>query len=212
MGEARREALRVVFDRSIKLEFHGAKVTGDAGLLPYRELDESVGLTAVAEDSLTDSRTGDNIQQMLLALLRQSIYSRLGGYEDTNDADRLRLGPTMRVIVAKRSAEGYLSPYHGLMGDKRSPARTGDCTDETWRPVRIAEKARRCCRQASDGRRRSSSGRIDTSWDWGSSPCSPVFLKSTLNALDLRDTASVAPRFWRRDCQTRLRSGTTSGG
>jgi len=107
MGEARREALRVVFDRSVKLEFHGAKVTSDAGLLPYRELDESLGLTAIAEDWFTDSRTGDNVQHNLVALLRQSVYSRLGGYEDTNDAERLRQDPTMRVIVGERAKRRF---------------------------------------------------------------------------------------------------------
>ena len=40
MGEARKDALRVIFDRSLKLEFHGPKVTSAAGLLAYRELDE----------------------------------------------------------------------------------------------------------------------------------------------------------------------------
>ena len=70
MDEARREALRVVFDRSIKLEFHGDNVTSDAGLLPRRERDESAELTAMAKDSLTDSCTGDNIQHKReLALL-----------------------------------------------------------------------------------------------------------------------------------------------
>ena len=116
MGEARKEALRVVFDRSIKLEFHGAKVTSDAGLLPYRELDESLGLTAIAEDSLTESRTGDNIQHNLVALLRQSVYSRLGGYEDTNDAERLRLDPTMRLFVAILERIGRLRPPETVPG------------------------------------------------------------------------------------------------
>ena len=48
MGEARTEALRVGFDRALRLEFHGAKVTSDAGLLAYRELDEALDLTDLA--------------------------------------------------------------------------------------------------------------------------------------------------------------------
>lgn len=99
MGEARREALRVGFDRSIKLEFHGAKISSDSGLLTYRDLDEALQLTAMATEALTDFRTGDNIQHDLVAMLRQSVFSRLAGYEDTNDADRLRVDPTMRVIL-----------------------------------------------------------------------------------------------------------------
>ena len=55
------EALRVGFDGSIKLEFHGAKVTSDAGLVTYRDLDEALQLTAMATEALTDLRTGDNI-------------------------------------------------------------------------------------------------------------------------------------------------------
>jgi hypothetical protein len=103
MGEARREALRVDFDRSIKLEFHGAKVSSDGGLLAYRELDEALHLTEMAREAFTDLRTGDNIQHDLVGLLRQSVFSRLAGYEDTNDADRLRVDPTMRMLVGGRA-------------------------------------------------------------------------------------------------------------
>ena len=88
MDEGKKDALRVNFDRKLKVEFHGTKVTSDAGLLAYRELDEVLGLTTMMESELTDSRTGRNTQHGLLALLRQSVYSRLAGYEKTNDAER----------------------------------------------------------------------------------------------------------------------------
>ena len=99
------QPLRVGFDRQIKLEFHGSTVTSDAGLLAYRELDDALGLTGTAARGLLDSRTGQNTQHGLDALLRQSIYSRLAGYEDVNDAERLCLDPAMRAVVGGRAKD-----------------------------------------------------------------------------------------------------------
>ncbi|MPZ59657.1 MAG: IS1380 family transposase [Rhizobiales bacterium] len=97
--------MRPVFDRRLKLEFHGSRVTSDAGLLAYRELDDALGLTAVAGDVLADSRTGKNGRHGLVGLLRQSVYGRLAGYEDVNDADRLGRDPAMRWIVGGKAVE-----------------------------------------------------------------------------------------------------------
>jgi hypothetical protein len=103
MGERSKDAYRLNFDRKLKVEFHGTKVTSDAGLLAYRELDEVLGLTTMIESELTDSRTGKNTQHGLLALLRQSVYSRLAGYDDTNDAERMSIDPAMCQVVGGRA-------------------------------------------------------------------------------------------------------------
>lgn len=99
MGERTDAQLRMKFDSRVRLEFRGATITSDAGLLAARELDEALGLTALSTGLLRESRTGRNVQHHLAPLLRQSVYSRLAGYEDTNDAERLAQDPAMRAIV-----------------------------------------------------------------------------------------------------------------
>ena len=80
-------------------------MTSDAGLLLPRELDERLGLSALIERHLTDPRTGRNYQFPFPDLLRRSIYSRLAGYEDTNDAERLAEDPTFRMLASRERRE-----------------------------------------------------------------------------------------------------------
>ena len=105
MGESKRDSLRVDFDRRLKLEFHGSKITSDAGLLAYRELDDALGLTEMAEGVFQDSRTGKNGWHGKTGQFRQSVFGRLGGYDDVNDADRLGRDPAMRWIVGGKAIE-----------------------------------------------------------------------------------------------------------
>ena len=98
-GESESRVLRLDFDRRLKLEFHGSRITSDAGLLAFRELDGALELTQMAADHLVDPRIGKNGLHGMVGLFRQSTFGRVGGYEDVNDADRLGRDPAMRWIV-----------------------------------------------------------------------------------------------------------------
>jgi hypothetical protein len=100
-GESDDGPLRVDFDRRLRLEFHGSRITSDAGLLAYRELDDALGLTELAGTVLSDGRRGKNTRHLLSGLLRQSVFGRLAGYEDVNDAERLAHDPAMRAVVGR---------------------------------------------------------------------------------------------------------------
>ena len=99
MGDGEKTPLKLNFDSKVRLEFRGVTITSGAGLLACRELDDALGLTDSSAEYLKEGRTGKNILHKLIPLLRQSIYSRLAGYDDTNDADRLSQDPAMRVVV-----------------------------------------------------------------------------------------------------------------
>ena len=105
-GELSDGALRLDFDRRLKLEFHGSRITSDAGLLAYRELEDALGLSSMAGEVLADYRTGRNGRHARVGMLRQAVFGRLAGYEDLNDAERLRHDPAMRWIVSGEAAQG----------------------------------------------------------------------------------------------------------
>jgi hypothetical protein len=106
-GESKDGVLKLDFERRLMVQFCGSVVTSDAGLLAYRELDDALGLTAMASETLADARTGKNGRHALAGLFRQSVFGRLAGYEDVNDAERLRHDPAIRWIVGGKAAHGF---------------------------------------------------------------------------------------------------------
>jgi hypothetical protein len=95
-GACSQQGDRLGFDRRVRLEFRGAQISLDGGLLVIRELDDALGLSDLSSAALRDNRPGKNTVHRPGELFRQSVYSRLAGYEDVNDADWLALGPVMR--------------------------------------------------------------------------------------------------------------------
>jgi hypothetical protein len=102
VGEKQNQPFQLSFNASLKVDFQGSRVTSDGGLILVRELDERLGFGELIEQHLTDSRRGKNTQFPFADLLRQSIYSRVAGYEDLNDAERLSQDPTFRLIGSEK--------------------------------------------------------------------------------------------------------------
>ncbi len=112
MGETQNGPFQLSFNASLKVDFQGSRVTSDGGLILVRELDERLGFGVLIDQHLTDSRRGKNTQFPFADLLRQSVYSRLAGYEDLNDDRRLSQDPNRRpnrISCHEQTAEGNVS-------------------------------------------------------------------------------------------------------
>ena len=103
MGEKENKPFQLNFNGLLKVDFQGSRVTSDGGLILVRELDERLGLGKLIEEHLSDSRQGLNKKFPLADLLRQSVYSRLAGYEDLNDAVQVSADPTFRLIGSQKN-------------------------------------------------------------------------------------------------------------
>src|SRR6266487_1384077 len=110
MGEKQNQPFQLSFNASLRIDFQGSRVTSDGGLLLVRELDERLGLSALIAKNMMDDRRGKNTQLPLPDLLRQSIYSRLAGYEDENLDGLSRIN---RELLAK--AEAMDSPQRVVL-------------------------------------------------------------------------------------------------
>src|SRR5437016_1174105 len=101
VGESQNQPFQLSFNASLRVDFQGSRVTSDGGLILIRELDERLGFGELIEQYLTDSRA-KNARLPFADLLRQSVYSRLAGYEDVNDAERLSHDPTFRLVGSEK--------------------------------------------------------------------------------------------------------------
>ena len=124
---------QLLFNSSLRVDIQRSRVTSDGGLILVRELDEGLGLSALMERHLTDSR-GKNTQLPLADLLRQSIYSRLAGYEDVNDAElmvralrRAGCDPTYERVETPEAMQAALArePWDLIIADYSMPHFSG---------------------------------------------------------------------------------------
>ena len=94
MGEKQTKPFQLSFNGLLKVDFQGSHVTSDGGLILVRELDERLGLGELIDEHLSDSRQGTNKQFTFADLLRQSVYSRLVGYEEGRRGRGVAKGPS----------------------------------------------------------------------------------------------------------------------
>jgi hypothetical protein len=97
MGESEKRAIQPTFDRFLRVAFYGSRVTSNCGLILVGELDERLDFGKRIDQYLTDARA-KNARFSFADLLRQSVYSRLDGYEGVNDAERMSHDLTFRII------------------------------------------------------------------------------------------------------------------
>ena len=101
MGENQKQPFQMSCNRFLRVALQGSRVTSNGGLILVRELDERWGFGKLVEQHLTDP-WANNARLSFADLLRQSVYSRLAGYEDVNDAEQLSRDPTFRLIGSEK--------------------------------------------------------------------------------------------------------------
>ncbi len=100
-GGSQKEVLRPDFNRSILVDFRGARISSDAGFLLLREMDERFDIIGPMSDCLEDRRSPVHTKHSLNQMNRQRVYQIAAGYEDCNDANYLRIDPALRLAIGK---------------------------------------------------------------------------------------------------------------
>ncbi len=89
----------------MEVDFLGGQVTSDGGLAWLAEVDDALGLTTALAAVIPDWRTRRG-QHDLATLVAQRVYQIACGYEDQNDADRLRTDPVLKHVCGRLPETG----------------------------------------------------------------------------------------------------------
>jgi len=137
-GEAQERIIWPEFNRSILIDFLGAKITSDVGFLTLREIDERFKVTAPMGLEVDDPRSSVHIRHSMVEMIRQRVYQIAAGYEDCLDADQLRIDPALRLALGKdhkacagqsmmsKLENDFLGNGQGLMALEKALARSAD--------------------------------------------------------------------------------------
>jgi hypothetical protein len=124
-GESNGEVLRLDFDRRLTLQFRGSVLTSDAGLLAYRELDDALGLSAMAGERLADAGAAENGGRAVVGMLRSGTLRAPGNAHSTDGWERVLKpvvarcrGKVLRIYF--RADAGFANPklYEYLQGEE----------------------------------------------------------------------------------------------
>jgi len=85
----------------VVMEPSRAQISSDAGLLPFRQLDEQLGLTRQFAAALSDRRHAAAVGHTFLEMTRARIYGILADYADQNDHDVLRSDPIFKLVCGR---------------------------------------------------------------------------------------------------------------
>src|SRR6202050_3814575 len=132
----------------IRADFSGGQISSDAGLLPLRAFDQRYGLTRGLAERVPDSREDERVRHSVLSLFRQRIYQIIAGYEDTNEADRLRHDPAFQILADPTLSEFNGELYSVECMKLRPRTQTGGCQHiRTWQSCCLRTRLRQLRKQ-----------------------------------------------------------------